>query len=1245
MSQFQSLFTSLLSGWGYIDETCRIRKLAAVDDGGEIVCSEYESSPDEWRSSVDTVDASHFQACSISASYGLYLEGLRIKLDELSQARQNLSGAPSTSTSSALLINLGPVWNDVIVDMRICVWQMQDCIWESPAGLGLMGLSTLASICSRIHEHLARAKKGSNSKAAAAGAAANESRVILHPHTCSHSGLQLAYFVTAAHHIYSAGMESVGDALGVLGAVSADARLFAGQKRYCEYLSWTLHHPHLVPSLDMGYRIGSVRFRKLSAFFHSGDLSSAASLSSSTSLPQRPEVDATEAEIREALEERPVQSFRPERLLLAVYCGGRQVWAGGVTPGSVVTEEGGSEASELCFDTNGVVIHGDVVLAVWFDDHTSRWAPPRIAYAFHTLFLQMDRFDDAPGRGSLRVFARHLDTPGASQSYSDLAEKEGFWMDVGMSRCDAGTGVDVMTAASSQSSSVAAEIRREWTRTIKATGGRLKICSEVEEAAGVVQPMKGVLAGLRDAVRRETTVIVREVSGVTEVNEADNVGDDGGDFDGKVVGGRVEEDNNFEIHDEWTRQCQAALDDLRMHLSEDRDTLDLDATDDIEEDQRDGTDGRGPLQAEASPGTPSSSGLGDSTTEELESALSGATSMATSALVDTPLRELFRASRLEEGEQTPVSKEGGQAAPPAPPPMPPGSAPQSAASTPGKAAPPPPPPMPSPAARSQGEASPLPLPGPNKCKGSTSPPAPPPPPMPAATVSPPSPPPSTSAVPLPPVMTPKTQKGPKLRSVFWKKNLLKDGTVWADIKASNPMPSTDLLDVEMQVLRDLFTQKDKAPPSAVKRGADGDGGGDDDGANVKSFQLVQDLTRANNIAIMLKSFASFGDPLAIKRAILHGDDSLTERHIEQLKQMAPRPLELDAISAFSGNPSDLHLPEQFLIVLADIPRLDRKLNVLSFKRQFEALVSGASRGMDALNEACRQIKDSRRLKCVFSTILASGNALNADTVRGGAAAIKLESIIVLSGVKVVKSDWCHDVSDSIGNENTDDLNPSVPRIPTPKLRTLLDYVSWRVMCAELIGGHLDDDALKKAANDGFLHQELGILRQAVLLIESDVKQNVEALENGMKLVEAELALEERTNVCGTTSREINVTSTAAIPDEGADVDGAVHANGEVPGDSLTTAATISPYLTMLRDFTTSAHEAQSNILVLAEKTSAAQEDIVTWMSERGTTDAPGVLKGILDFSRDFDSSFSRVYNAIGGAKGARAWAERMEGQA
>ncbi len=471
-------------------------------------------------------------------------------------------------------------------------------------------------------------------------------------------------------------------------------------------------------------------------------------------------------------------------------------------------------------------------------------------------------------------------------------------------------------------------------------------------------------------------------------------------------------------------------------------------------------------------------------------------------------------------------------------------------------------------------------------------------------------------MPISPNGTPETQQGPRLRSVFWKKNLLKDGTVWSDISQSQtPMLSSNLLDVEMNVLRDLFTQKEKAPPSALKNA----GKTEDASGGVKSFQLVQDLTRANNIAIMLKSFASFGDPLSIKHAILEGDNALTERHIEQLKQMAPRPVERENIAGFAGKPSDLHLPEQFLIVLADIPRLDRKLNVLLFKKQFDALVQGAARGMDALNVACRQIKESRRLKCVFASILAAGNALNAHTVRAGAKAIKLESILVLSGVKVVRGD---------GDEASED------GLPTPRLKTLLDYVSWRVMCAELCNGDLDDRSLMEAANDGFLLQELGNLRQAVLLVESDVKQNVESLENGMNLVHGELDLERKGVQLPLTRSSGMPAASLAARLEAADDQGNSHASHT------------SPYLAMLEDFSSSAEKAQAEILALAERTNSAQQDILQWMSERGSgIDAPGVLKGLLDFSRDFDSSFSRVYKVLGGTKGAREWAARLSADA
>ena len=1114
---------------------------------------------------MDTIDASQYQACSLSASYREYLTKLASKLDEMMMSSLVKEGASSTGQgSSALLINLGPVWNDVVADMRICVWQMQDCIWESPAGLGLINLGTLASICSRIHEHLARIK--------------NQPKVILHPHTCSHSGLQMGYYVTVAHHIYSAGMESVGDALGVLTRLNGDARLLPGQKRYCEYLSWILHHPHLVPEEDASYRLGSVRFRKLDAFHVSRPEESR---KWKQRLKDRPEGDASQAEIDEAA----MLSFRPERLLLAVYCSGRQVWSGGVSPGSVTRTEmdGGDGVSELSFDTKGVSVHGDVVFAVWFDDHTSRWAPPRVAYAFHTLFLPEAEYIGGSSACSMRVLARHMDTPDASESYSELAEKEGFWMDVGMERCEGAAG----------QSSVGSDVRQEWLRTMKATGGELKISSEVEEVypSGTSQPLRSVMAELREAVKR---TVVDDALNDTEGPQPEGIDneDDGDDAAGQGHDalGRGDDQATFAIDDDWTRKCQEALDDLRR--------FNADSDQEVEF--------REPLGAEVLEDVSEVPPQSRAVACEVASTSVAANHVDARTLVDTPLREQYRqdptngkdavVSQHPGGPAVPKATMGtpGKAAAPPPPPMP-GT--MSAASTPGKGMAPPPPPLPPSLPEAKGSPA---LSGPTA------------PPMPGST---PVPSPGVE-VPISPNGTPETQQGPRLRSVFWKKNLLKDGTVWSDISQSQtPMLSSNLLDVEMNVLRDLFTQKEKAPPSALKNA----GKTEDASGGVKSFQLVQDLTRANNIAIMLKSFASFGDPLSIKHAILEGDNALTERHIEQLKQMAPRPVERENIAGFAGKPSDLHLPEQFLIVLADIPRLDRKLNVLLFKKQFDALVQGAARGMDALNVACRQIKESRRLKCVFASILAAGNALNAHTVRAGAKAIKLESILVLSGVKVVRGD---------GDEASED------GLPTPRLKTLLDYVSWRVMCAELCNGDLDDRSLMEAANDGFLLQELGNLRQAVLLVESDVKQNVESLENGMNLVHGELDLERKGVQLPLTRSSGMPAASLAARLEAADDQGNSHASHT------------SPYLAMLEDFSSSAEKAQAEILALAERTNSAQQDILQWMSERGSgIDAPGVLKGLLDFSRDFDSSFSRVYKVLGGTKGAREWAARLSADA
>ena len=56
--------------------------------------------------------------------------------------------------------------------------------------------------------------------------------------------------------------------------------------------------------------------------------------------------------------------------------------------------------------------------------------------------------------------------------------------------------------------------------------------------------------------------------------------------------------------------------------------------------------------------------------------------------------------------------------------------------------------------------------------------------------------------------------------------------------------------------------------------------------------------------------------------------------------------------------------------------------------------------MSCVERACKQIRGSERLAHVLSAVLATGNVLNADTHRGGALAIKLDSLQKMSDVKV-----------------------------------------------------------------------------------------------------------------------------------------------------------------------------------------------------------------------------------------------------
>ena len=356
------------------------------------------------------------------------------------------------------------------------------------------------------------------------------------------------------------------------------------------------------------------------------------------------------------------------------------------------------------------------------------------------------------------------------------------------------------------------------------------------------------------------------------------------------------------------------------------------------------------------------------------------------------------------------------------------------------------------------KASPPPAPPPMPGSASKASPPPAPPPMPGSASKaspPPAPPPMSAQNKGGNIQTPPKQ-GVKLRGIFWKKSFMRDNTIWYEI---NPVPS--LYNIELEVLKTLFEAPSKEKQSqAVQR---------NQAPRTPEFRVVQDLTRANNISIMLKLFEDFGGPSGIKLAILEGSPKLTERHLEQLLQMVPKPQELEMIKKYPSKPSDLLPPEQFLFTMATVPRLQRKIGALLFRRQFDVLISGAQKGMQVLALACNQIRTSSRLKTILSTILSGGNVLNQDTMRGGATALKLDSILKLGDVKSTKKS---------------DGRADVEGIKLPKLNSFLEFVAWKVICFVVIHGNFSEKKLKELADQGFLSQELSCLQQAVLLIES-----------------------------------------------------------------------------------------------------------------------------------------------------------------
>ncbi|XP_038630974.1 FH1/FH2 domain-containing protein 3-like [Scyliorhinus canicula] len=150
----------------------------------------------------------------------------------------------------------------------------------------------------------------------------------------------------------------------------------------------------------------------------------------------------------------------------------------------------------------------------------------------------------------------------------------------------------------------------------------------------------------------------------------------------------------------------------------------------------------------------------------------------------------------------------------------------------------------------------------------------------------------------------------------------------------------------------------------------------------KQELTVLELKRSNLINIGL---AALPAPYIVRAALLSFDQCVLEREaIERLLTMVPTEDELRKIrDAQQASPHlSLGSAEQFLLTLASISELQARLQLWSFKMEYDTMEKDIAEPLFNLKLGMEQLAGNRTFHCILATLLAIGNFLNGVNAKG-----------------------------------------------------------------------------------------------------------------------------------------------------------------------------------------------------------------------------------------------------------------------
>ncbi|XP_018610065.2 delphilin isoform X1 [Scleropages formosus] len=294
------------------------------------------------------------------------------------------------------------------------------------------------------------------------------------------------------------------------------------------------------------------------------------------------------------------------------------------------------------------------------------------------------------------------------------------------------------------------------------------------------------------------------------------------------------------------------------------------------------------------------------------------------------------------------------------------------------------------------------------------------------------------------------------------------------------------------------------------------------GENFKKKDVIEILShkKAYNASILIAHLKL--SPSELHHVLMTmSTDRLEPSHIKQLLLYAPDEDEELQYQQFSGDPSKLSEPDQFMFQMLSVPDYKIRLMSLHFKSTLQEKMEEMKGAYECVYKASQELKSSKKLAKILEFVLAMGNYLNNGQPKSSkTTGFKINFLTELSTTKTVdgKSTFLHILAKSL-NLHFPDLLGFAKELPTVPLAA---KVNQRTMTADLNDLHTTIQDIRSACQrmPPTVDDRFAVVMSGFLENTHPVVQSLESLQ--------QRAMEEFNKVASFFGEDSKATTTEAF---------------------------------------------------------------------------------------------------------------------